>query len=101
LIGNNVWIGDSVLVLAGVTIGDGAVIGAGAVVTQDIPKFGVAVGVPARIKRFRFPEPICDQLKDIAWWDWPEDRIKRNKKFFEIDLSALGEADELLIHLVD
>jgi acetyltransferase-like isoleucine patch superfamily enzyme len=50
-IGKRVWIGANVTVLPGVTIGDGAVIGAGAVVTQDIPAWVVAVGVPARVVR--------------------------------------------------
>ncbi len=48
-IGKNVWIGQSVAVLAGVTIGDGAIIGANAVVTKDIPAYTVAVGIPARV----------------------------------------------------
>ena len=52
-IGSDVWIGAHVCVLQGVTIGDGAVIGAGAVVTNDIPPFSVAMGVPARIVRTR------------------------------------------------
>ena len=50
-IGNNVWIGESACVLAGVTIGDGAVIGAGAVVTRDVPPRCVAAGNPARVIR--------------------------------------------------
>ena len=49
IIGNNVWIGDKVTILAGVTIGDGAVIAANSVVTKDIPSFAVAAGSPAKI----------------------------------------------------
>lgn len=52
-IGSNVWIGTGVRILDGVSIGDGAVIGAGAVVITDIEKFGVAVGVPARLVKIR------------------------------------------------
>lgn len=48
-VGNNVWFGGSVVVLAGVAIGNGAVIGAGSVVTKDIPDNSVVVGNPARI----------------------------------------------------
>lgn len=48
-IGNNVWIGERVCILAGVTIGDGAIIGAGAVVTRDVPANCVAAGVPAAV----------------------------------------------------
>ena len=47
-IGDNVWIGGSVTILAGVTIGDNVTIGAGSVVTRDIPSNVVAVGSPCR-----------------------------------------------------
>ncbi|MGV2916579.1 sugar O-acetyltransferase [Streptomyces alfalfae] len=50
-IGDNVWLGGGVIVLAGVTIGDNSVIGAGAVVTKDVPAHVVAVGNPARVIR--------------------------------------------------
>lgn len=50
-IGNGVWIGANVTILAGVTIGDFAVVGAGSVVTRNIPAHSVAVGVPARVIR--------------------------------------------------
>ena len=42
-------IGIGSIIMPGVTIGKGAVIGAGAVVTQDIPPYCVAVGVPAKV----------------------------------------------------
>lgn len=50
-VGNNVWFGGNVTVLAGVTIGDNTVIGAGSVVTKDIPSNVVAVGNPCKIIR--------------------------------------------------
>jgi hypothetical protein len=73
--GHDVWIGHGVVVLPGVTIGTGAAIGAGAVVTKDIPPFAIAVGNPARILRFRFPQAVQDSLQRIAWWDWPRDKL--------------------------
>lgn len=50
-IGNNVWIGASSTILAGVEIGDNTVIGAGSVVTKSIPGNVVAVGVPCKVLR--------------------------------------------------
>jgi maltose O-acetyltransferase len=47
-IGDDVWIGASVIVLPGVTIGNGSVIGAGSVVTRDVDDFTVVAGNPAR-----------------------------------------------------
>ena len=47
-IGNNVWLGDGVAVLAGAEIGDGCVIGANSVVAGPIPPQTMAVGAPAR-----------------------------------------------------
>ncbi len=52
-IGEDCWIGSGAKILAGVTIGNGAVIGANAVVTHDIPPFAIAVGVPARVIKYR------------------------------------------------
>ncbi|CAG8931880.1 unnamed protein product [Penicillium salamii] len=48
---DDVWIGGSVLVLAGVRIGKGSTVGAGSVVTKDVPPFHFAAGNPARVIR--------------------------------------------------
>ena len=52
-IGDDSDIGVGSVVLPGVTIGQGAIIGAGAVVTEDVPEYCVAAGVPARVLRER------------------------------------------------
>lgn len=49
VIGNNVWIGDKVSVLAGVHIGNNVIVAANAVVTKDVPDNCVVAGVPARV----------------------------------------------------
>ena len=52
-IGNNVWLGDGVVICPGVTMGDGSVAGANAVVTTDVAPFTLVVGAPARaIRRY-------------------------------------------------
>jgi acetyltransferase-like isoleucine patch superfamily enzyme len=48
-VGDNVFIGDRVILMPGIKIGNNVIIGAGALVTRDIPDNSVAVGVPARV----------------------------------------------------
>lgn len=52
-IGNDVWIGANAIITAGCNVGDHAIIAAGAVVTNDIPNYAIAGGVPARIIKYR------------------------------------------------
>lgn len=84
-IGNDVWIGAKAIVQSGVTIGDGAVIGAGAVVTKDIPPYAIAVGVPAKVIKYRFSPEIIEKLLELKWWDYPEDFIVNELPFDNIE----------------
>ena len=78
IVGNDVWIAAGVVVTRGVTIGDGAVVGANAVVTHDIPPYAIVTGVPAKVIKYRFEEKIITVLLKLKWWDWPEEKIKKN-----------------------
>jgi virginiamycin A acetyltransferase len=91
-VGNDVWIGADVTVLTGVTIGDGAVVGAGAVVTKDVEPYEIVAGVPAKHRGWRFDEETRRELRDISWWEWDEERIRRNTEFFTTNLQ---EADDI------
>jgi len=82
-VGNDVWLAAGVHVLRGVSIGNGAVIGANSVVTKDIPDYAIAVGCPAKVISFRFPLEIIQQLKEICWWDFPEDILEENIELFQ------------------
>lgn len=48
IIKENCFIGDSTLILPGVTVGPNSIIGAGSVVTKDVPPNTVSVGNPVR-----------------------------------------------------
>ncbi len=86
-IGNDVFIGANVTVLDGVKIGDGAVIGAGAVVTKDIPPYAIAVGVPAKVVKFRFENDVIEKLQKMEWWNFDEAKLKDVEKcFFDINM---------------
>jgi len=98
-IGNDVWIGTQVIILPGVKIGDGAIIGAGSVVTKDVEPYSLTAGAPAKFKKYRFNEEIREKLLDIKWWDWSEERIQRNKSFFNSDIHNLTKEkiDDLIV----
>ena len=51
-IGNNVWIGENVVILSGSSIGDGCVIGANAVISKHIPNNSMVVGNNRIIKKW-------------------------------------------------
>ncbi|WP_374174027.1 acetyltransferase [Flavobacterium tructae] len=52
---DNVWLGELVSVLPGITIGKGTIVGANSVVSRSLPPYVIAVGVPAKpIKKFNF-----------------------------------------------
>ena len=62
VIEDNVWLGESVMILGGVTIGEGAVIQARSVVCKDVPPLAIAGGHPAVPFKYRDKEHY-DRLK--------------------------------------
>lgn len=74
-IGHDTWIGHGAVIMPGVTIGTGAIIGSNAVVTKDVADFAIAVGVPAKPIRQRFPDAIAARLMALAWWDWSHEKL--------------------------
>lgn len=86
-IGNDVWIGQRVAVLAGVNIGDGAVIGAAAVVASDVPPYAIVIGNPAFILRYRFGPGVVAKLLELKWWNWPHEVVlERLKDLLDSDI---------------
>jgi len=72
VIGHDVWIGNRAIIMNGVQIGHGAIVGAGAIVTQNLEPYGIYVGIPASLKRYRFNDGIRNSLLESEWWkkDW-------------------------------
>ena len=76
-IGNDVWIGRNSTIMSGVTIGDGAVIAANSHVVKDVLPYSIVGGNPAKFIKFRFSEKQIEQLLEIKWWNWDDDKIKK------------------------
>ena len=97
-IGSDVWIGRYVSLKSGINIGDGCVIGQHSLVLDDCLPYGVYVGSPARLIRFRIPKHIIRDLCSLKWWDWPISRIQRNERFFGTDLNSYqGDIADLVL----
>ena len=91
VIGNDVFIGANVTVLDGVHIADGAVIGAGAVVVDDSPPYAIAVGVPAKVVKYRFDEVTINALLEKQWWNGSEEELLKVELYFWDVESFLNE----------
>lgn len=88
VIGNDVWIGMKSTIMGGVHIGNGAVVAAHSVVTKDVPPYAIVGGVPAKVIRFRFPEAIIEKLEKLAWWDRPDEYLKKRISAFQQEVST-------------
>ena len=60
VIGEDVWIGASAIIMAGISIGNGAIIAAGSIVTKDIEAYSIYGGNPAKFIKMRFNENEID-----------------------------------------
>lgn len=74
-IGHDVWIGHGAVIMPGVRIGNGAAVGANAVVTHNVAPYTIVAGVPGKKIRRRFDEQTVERLEQLAWWDWPRERL--------------------------
>jgi len=76
-IGDHVWIGASVFINQGVEIGDNSVIGANSVVTRSVPPHSIAVGVPAKVIKFKhYIDERTKQELIVRHWDCLCDKLR-------------------------
>ena len=69
IIEDNVWIGQNVTILGGVTIGEGAIIQAGSTVVSNIESLSIAGGAPAKVFNLRDKEEY--------------EKMKNEKRFYK------------------
>lgn len=93
-IGNDVWIGESAYIKAGVRIGSGSVIGAHAVVTHNVEPYSIVAGVPAKVLRKRFDDETIEKLLALKWWNWPDEKLKKYGECFKSPESLFEELEK-------
>lgn len=82
LIQNDVWLGHNVTVMPGVIIHNGAVVAANSHVVKDVPPYAIVGGNPAEVIKYRFDREIIDKLLTIQWWNWSDEKIQANSRYF-------------------
>ena len=68
VLGHDVWVGQGVQLMPGITIGHGAVVAAGSVVTKSVEPYAIVGGNPAKLIKMRFAQPIVTMLLRSEWW---------------------------------
>lgn len=100
VVGNDVWIGAHAFILPGVTIGDGAIVAGGAIVTKDVPPYAIVGGAPSKIIRYRFDEPIIQELLNLKWWELPIEILYQNRVEFDNIQLAIDQIKKIKQDLV-
>lgn len=90
VIGNDVWIGYEALIMPGVKVGDGAIISSRSVVVSDVEPYTIVGGNPAKAIRARFSPEQVRELLDVAWWNWPIEKITNH-----LELIVSGDVEAL------
>lgn len=93
-IGNDVWIGQNVMITSRCTsIGDGAVIATGSVVTKSVEAYSVVAGNPARLLKYRFSEKEIQKLLNARWYEFTPEELM---KFYDYIEQPLKFADKIM-----
>ncbi len=88
-LGNDIWVGHGVIILAGVTVGNGAILAAGSVITKDVEPYAIVAGNPAKLIRKRFSDKSIEELQNLKWWDKSDSELENLKPFFFKDLNEI------------
>ena len=93
-IGNDVWIGENVMIKGGLNIGDGAIIAAGSIVTKDVAPYSIVAGIPAKIIRYRFTNEQIASLLNIKWWENDSSWLEKHAELFDDIENFISVFDE-------
>lgn len=100
VIDDDVWIGYGATIMSGVHVGQGAIIAAGSVVTKDVAPYSIVGGVPAKIIKYRFNEPIIDILLKCNFRNLDFEFVKQNIDKFYNDVKDIDDI-EWFINYID
>ncbi len=91
LIKDDVWIGESAIILSGVEIGQGAVIAAGSIVAKNVPPYAIYAG--NEVKKYRFSEKVIQKLLGCNFGSLEDKVILNNIKMLydEVDESNVDK----------
>ena len=64
-------------------------------ILERLEPFTIVAGVPAKPVRKRFADEVIEELLVLAWWDWPEERLRASRALFEKDLTDADAAEFL------
>lgn len=78
IIENDVWIGQNVTIMPGVTIGSGSIIANNSHVIKSCSPYSIIGGNPAKLITHRFTNEQINSLLQIKWWDWDDNKINDN-----------------------
>jgi acetyltransferase-like isoleucine patch superfamily enzyme len=91
-VGNDVWIGENVIILPSVkTIGNGAILGAGAIVTKDVEPYSIVVGNPSKPIGKRFNDSTIIRLEETRWWELDKDTLIKKMDYLK---QLINESEE-------
>ena len=68
VIKHDVWVGQNVTFLPGITLATGSVVAANSVVTKDTEPYSIVGGNPAKIIKYRFEKWTIKKLLESEWW---------------------------------
>lgn len=95
---DDVWIGENVFILSGVTIGQGAVVAAESVIVKSVPPYAIVGGNPAKIIKYRFSENVIEKLKNIEFLKLSEKEVEKNIECLYTEVSD-DNIDEIIKNL--
>lgn len=87
---DDVWLGENVLVLSGVTIGQGAIVGANTVVSKDVEPYSIVAGNPMRFLKYRFPTIVIEQMKQLNFELITPDLISENYELVNEEINEIN-----------